>query len=52
MGVAKAKVANNYNDLVKGSLTRQILQNSKVYAIYNVSENLCVIAFMENYGEF
>ena len=30
MGVAK--VANNYNDLVKGSLTRQKLQNSKVYA--------------------
>ena len=29
MGVAK--VANNYNDLVKGSLTRQKLQNSKVY---------------------
>ena len=27
-----AKVANNYNDLVKGSLTRQKLQNSKVYA--------------------
>ena len=24
-----AKVANNYNDLVKGSLTRQKLQNSK-----------------------
>ena len=30
MGVAK--VANNYNNLVKGSLTRQKLQNSKVYA--------------------
>ena len=30
MGVAK--VANNWNDLVKGSLTRQKLQNSKVYA--------------------
>ena len=30
MGVAK--VANNCNDLVKGSLTRQKLQNSKVYA--------------------
>ena len=30
MGVAK--VANNYNDLVKGSLTRQKLQNSKGYA--------------------
>ena len=30
MGVAK--VANNSNDLVKGSLTRQKLQNSKVYA--------------------
>ena len=30
MGVAK--VVNNYNDLVKGSLTRQKLQNSKVYA--------------------
>ena len=30
MGVAK--VANNYNDLVKGSLTRPKLQNSKVYA--------------------
>ena len=30
MGVAKG--ANNYNDLVKGSLTRQKLQNSKVYA--------------------
>ena len=27
-----AKVANNYNDLVKGSLTRQKLQNSKGYA--------------------
>ena len=27
-----AKVANNQNDLVKGSLTRQKLQNSKVYA--------------------
>ena len=27
-----AKVANNYNDLVKGSLTRQKLQYSKVYA--------------------
>ena len=30
MGVAK--VANNYNNLLKGSLTRQKLQNSKVYA--------------------
>ena len=30
MGVAK--VANNYNDLLKGSLTRQKLQNSKVCA--------------------
>ena len=30
MGVAK--VANNQNYLVKGSLTRQKLQNSKVYA--------------------
>ena len=30
MGVAK--VANIYNDLVKGSLTRQKLQNSKGYA--------------------
>ena len=30
MGVAK--VANNYKDLVKGSLTRQKVQNSKVYA--------------------
>ena len=30
MGVAQ--VANNYNDLVKGSLTRQKVQNSKVYA--------------------
>ena len=30
MGVAK--VANNYNDLVKGSSTRQKLQNSKGYA--------------------
>ena len=29
MGVAKA--ANNYNDLVKGSSTRQKLQNSKGY---------------------
>ena len=29
MGVAK--VANNYNDLVKGSSTRQKLQNSKGY---------------------
>ena len=29
MGVAK--VANNKNDLVKGSLTRQKQQNSKVY---------------------
>ena len=27
-----AKVANNYNDLVKGSLTRQKLQISKGYA--------------------
>ena len=27
-----AKVANNYNNLVKGSLTRQKLQNSKGYA--------------------
>ena len=27
-----AKVANNYNDLVKGSSTRQKLQNSKGYA--------------------
>ena len=26
-----AKVANNKNDLVKGSLTRQKQQNSKVY---------------------
>ena len=31
--VGEAKVANNYNDLVKGSLTRQKLQNSKVYAM-------------------
>ena len=30
MGVAK--VANNYNNLVKGQLTRQKLQNSKGYA--------------------
>ena len=30
MGVAK--VANNYNYLVKGSSTRQKLQNSKGYA--------------------
>ena len=30
--VGVAKVVNNYNDLVKGSLTRQKLQNSKVYA--------------------
>ena len=30
MGVAK--VANNLNNLVKDSLTRQKLQNSKVYA--------------------
>ena len=30
MGVAKA--ANNYNNLVKGSLARLKLQNSKVYA--------------------
>ena len=30
MGVAK--VANNQNDLVKGSSTRQKLQNSKGYA--------------------
>ena len=30
MGVAK--VANNRNNLVKGSLTMQKLQNSKVYA--------------------
>ena len=28
--VGVAKVANNKNDLVKGSLTRQKLQNSKV----------------------
>ena len=27
-----AKVANNYNDLVKSSLTRQKLRNSKDYA--------------------
>ena len=27
-----AKVANNYNDLVKGLLTRQKLQNTEVYA--------------------
>ena len=27
-----ANVANNYNDLVKGSLTRQKLQNSNGYA--------------------
>ena len=27
-----AKVANNYNDLVKGSSTRQKLLNSKGYA--------------------
>ena len=27
-----AKVGNNYNYLVNGSLTRQKLQNSKVYA--------------------
>ena len=27
-----AKVANNSNDLVKGSITMQKLQNSKVYA--------------------
>ena len=26
-----AKMANNYNDLVKGSSTRQKLQNSKGY---------------------
>ena len=30
--VGVAKVANNYNDLVKVSLTRQKLQNSKGYA--------------------
>ena len=30
MGVAK--VANNWNDLIKGSSTRQKLQNSKGYA--------------------
>ena len=30
--VGVAKVANNLNDLVKGSLTRQKLQNSKGYA--------------------
>ena len=30
--VGVVKVANNYNDLVKGSLTRQKLQNSKGYA--------------------
>ena len=30
MGVTK--VGNNWNDLVKGSLTRQKLQNSKGYA--------------------
>ena len=30
--VGVVKVANNWNDLVKGSLTRQKLQNSKVYA--------------------
>ena len=29
--VGVAKVANNYNDLVKGSSTRQKLQNSKEY---------------------
>ena len=29
--VGVAKVANNSNDLVKGSLTRQKLQNSKGY---------------------
>ena len=27
-----AKVANNWNNLVKGSLTKQKLQNSKGYA--------------------
>ena len=31
MGVAK--VTNNYNDLVKGSLTRQKLQNNKGYTM-------------------
>ena len=30
MGVAK--VANNWNNMLKGSLCRQKLQNSKVYA--------------------
>ena len=30
--VGVAKVTNNYNDLVNGSLTRQKLQNSKGYA--------------------
>ena len=30
--VGVAKVANDKNDLVKGSLTRQKLHNSKVYA--------------------
>ena len=30
MGVAKA--VNNYNDLVKSSITRQKLQDSKSYA--------------------
>ena len=32
MVVGVAKVANNLNDRVKGSLTRQKLQNSKGYA--------------------
>ena len=30
--MGEAKVANNENNLVKGSSTRQKLQNSKVYA--------------------
>ena len=37
MGVAKA---NNSNDLVKGSLTRQKLQNSKVYGSISMAKSL------------
>ena len=43
------KVANNYNDLVKGSLTRQKLQNSKGYDIKSpeFSPALGLIIFWE-----
>ena len=40
-----AKVANNWNDLVKGSLTRQKLQNSKYAKSPEFSPALGLIIF-------